>query len=206
MNTMNSPAPKLLKARIRHSRWFSLLLIPLLIFSIGVIEQEEFVEITMDWLGFALIILCVLGRSYCTLFIGGVKNEMVVRDGPFSIVRNPLYVFSFFGIVGIGMQSSRLSILFLLVAAFIIYYYFVVRREEAYLLNKFGDAYTKYLNEVPRWFPKFSLWSEPKEIVTRPYMIRQTMFDALVFLLPWPFFELLEALHRYDIIPSIITL
>lgn len=197
-------APTLLKKRQRHSRWFALLLVPLAIFTIGMLQEDGWQEIMMEWGGFFLVIACILGRSYCSVFIGGIKNEEVVRAGPFSIVRNPLYVFSFLGIVGIGLQSGRFSLLLILTGAFIVYYRFVVAREEAFLLNKFGESYRAYLQEVPRWWPRWSLWNEPAETVVRPYFVRQTMLDALVFLLPWPCFELLEMVHAYALLPSFI--
>ena len=196
----------LLKARQRHSRWFALMVIPLIVFSIGHLQDDGWQEETMEWVGFFLTVACVLGRTYCSAFIGGIKNERVVREGPFSMVRNPLYVFSFLGVVGIGLQSDKIVILGLLVISFIIYYRPVVRREEGYLLQKFGQPYAQYMAEVPRWFPKFSLWNEPAEIVVRPYFIRHTMLDAVVFFIPWPCFELLSLLQEHGYIPHFITL
>lgn len=200
------PKVSLLKARQRHTRWFAVMMIPLIVFSIGKLQDDGWQQEAMEWTGFFLTVICVLGRSYCSAFIGGIKNERVVRDGPFSVVRNPLYVFSFLGLAGIGLQSGRFSILALLVCGFIIYYKKVVEREEGYLQQKFGDAYVQYKAEVPRWFPTFSLWSEPAEITVRPYFIRHTMMDALVFFIPWPCFELLELLQLQGYLPHFITL
>ena len=201
--TATTAAPTLLKKRQHHTRLFALLLAPLIFFTVGRFEQNGWQDDLMEWSGFLLVCICVLGRSYCTVFIGGIKNETVVRQGPFSIVRNPLYVFSFIGLMGIGLQSGRFSILLLLVAAFVIYYRFVVEREEAYLQNKFGEAYSVYKSEVPRWFPKFSLWNEPAEVVVRPAFVRNTMRDGLTFFLAWPCLELLETLQTHHIIPTI---
>jgi protein-S-isoprenylcysteine O-methyltransferase Ste14 len=190
-------SPGLLKKRQRHSRWFVLLFAPLLVFTIGMAQEDGWQDETMEWTGYFLIILCVLGRSYASVFIGGIKNETVVRQGPFSIVRNPLYVFSFIGTVGVGLQSGRLSIALLLALVFMLYYRFVVAREEAFLLNKFGEPYQNYLREVPRWIPNFSLWSEPAEVVVRPQFVRGTMRDACVFFLAWPLLEVLEKAQHF---------
>ncbi len=196
----------LLKARQRHSRWFVVFMIPLIVFSISKLQDDGWQQETMEWAGFFLTVACVLGRTYCSAFIGGIKNERVVRDGPFSVVRNPLYVFSFLGLVGIGLQSGRFSILALLVGGFIVYYKSVVAREEGYLEQKFGEPYMRYKAEVPRWFPRMALWSEPAEIVVRPYFIRHTMLDALAFFIPWPCFELLQLLQAHGFLPHFITL
>ncbi len=195
----------LLKARQRHSRWFAFMVIPLVVFSAR-LEYANWQMQTMEWVGFLFTVACVLGRSYCSAFIGGIKNERVVREGPFSVVRNPLYVFSFLGVIGIGLQSDKFLVLLLLVASFIIYYKPVVRREEGFLVQKFGQPYQQYMAEVPRWFPKLSMWSEPAEIVVRPYFIRHTMLDAVVFFIPWPVFKLLAMLQAQGTIPHFITL
>ena len=203
---MTAAAPKLLKARQNHTRWFVALLVPVLVFGISSISPDALLHELMDWCGYFLVIFCVLGRAYSSAYIGGIKNEVVVRQGPFSIVRNPLYVFSFLGVVGIGLQSGMFTVLIGLVAVFVLYYRQVVQREEAFLLNKFGEDYARYLQEVPRWFPKFSLWNEPAEVTVRPYFLRNTMTDALIFFLPLPVFELLEDLHSAHIINTFISL
>src|SRR5690606_27834472 len=51
--------------------------------------------------GGAAILLAILGRTWCTLYIGGRKSAEIVRGGPYSVTRNPLYVFSTIGAAGI---------------------------------------------------------------------------------------------------------
>ena len=64
--------------------------------------------------GLVLILVCILGRTWCTLYIGGLKKRELVTAGPYSVVRNPLYVFTSIGTAGIGAQtgSSLVAILF----------------------------------------------------------------------------------------------
>ncbi|NBO18999.1 MAG: isoprenylcysteine carboxylmethyltransferase family protein [Proteobacteria bacterium] len=199
-------APKLLKARQRHTRWFAALLVLAILFSRGMMPPDGFWVELLQWVGYALVIACVLGRSYCSAFIGGIKNEGVMRMGPYGVVRNPLYVFSFLGVVGIGLQSGSILVAALLVATFMAYYTAVVAKEEAFLENKFGDEYRQYKAEVPRWLPALSKWREPEEMLTRPRFIRQTMMDAAVFFVALPAFETLEVLHAHGIIPTLLTL
>jgi protein-S-isoprenylcysteine O-methyltransferase Ste14 len=47
-----------------------------------------------EYVGYALVIVCVVGRIWCSAYVGGYKNTKLIDTGPFSIVRNPLYVFS----------------------------------------------------------------------------------------------------------------
>jgi len=64
----------------------------------------------MRWLGAALIFVCVSGRTWCTLYIGGRKNHELVTAGPYSVCRNPLYVFSIIGAIGIGAQLGAVLV------------------------------------------------------------------------------------------------
>jgi hypothetical protein len=143
---------------------------------------------------------------YCSLFIGGRKNDLVVRDGPFSVVRNPLYVFSFLAVVGIGLQSGMVTMLVLLVGGFLLYYPFVVRKEEAFLSHKFGEPYAEYMREVPRWLPNFELWREPDTMEVKLKFVLKTALDAAVFFLPLPLFQVLHLLQVTHTIPVWLVL
>ena len=88
----------------------------------------------------------------------GAKNDVVVRDGPFSVVRNPLYVFSFIAMMGIGLESRMYTVFVLLCGAYILYYPKVVKKEEEFLKAKFGEPYEKYMLEVPRWIPNLKIF------------------------------------------------
>ena len=60
--------------------------------------------------GALLIGACIVGRVFCTLYIGGGKNAQLVRHGPYSVARNPLYVFSLAGATGVGLSSASLVV------------------------------------------------------------------------------------------------
>lgn len=198
--------PVLLKARQNHSRIFAVLLVIALLVSKPLFTQGGFLRESMLWLGYFLVITGAFGRVYCSAFIGGRKNDEVVRAGMFSVVRNPLYVFSFIAMVGIGLQSGMLLVTAVLIAAFMLYYPLVVAKEEAFLENKFGEQYIKYKREVPRWIPDFKLWSEPEQFDAKPKFIRRTIFDALVFFLPLPCFIIINYLQFHGILPVWLTL
>jgi len=199
-------APKLLKKRQKHSRWLGLVLGIAMLFVKGRVSEDSFMEDTLESLGSLVIAVCVVGRSYCSAYIGGIKNDRVMREGPFSVVRNPLYVFSFIGLIGIGMISEMATVTLAMLVAFIVYYKFVVAREEAFLLNKFGEEYARYKQEVPRWWPKWPLWHEPEEITVRPKFLRRTMMDGLLFFLPFMYFEVVGTLQSHGVLPILLRL
>jgi len=199
-------SPKLLKDRQQHSRIFAMVLILILIVSKPLIPFGSSAHALMIWTGYILVIAGVFGRIYCSAFIGGRKNDVVVRGGPFSIVRNPLYVFSFMATVGIGMQSGMLIIMVVLIGAFMFYYPMVVAKEEGFLENKFGEEYRKYKNEVPRWVPNFGLWQEPELLEVKPEFLRKTILDASIFFLPFPCFILLHSIQADNTWLTFLTL
>lgn len=193
--------PKLLKARQLHSRIFAVLALVLVLFTQPMISPGTPVRHFMTWSGYALVIIGTFGRMYCSVFIGGRKNDEVVRIGPFSVVRNPLYVFSFIAVLGIGLESGAFIMLCLLVGAFILYYPLVVAREEAFLKDRFGAPYETYMREVPRWIPKLSLWVEPETCEVKPKFVRRTALDAIWFFVPLPCFVFINMAHALHELP-----
>lgn len=204
--TNPEPNPTLVKARQNHSRIFVVILVLVLLISKPMFAAGDFPRECMLWFGYAMVIFGAFGRVYCSAFIGGRKNDEVVRAGPFSVVRNPLYVFSFIAMIGIGLQSGMILLTLCLIVAFVLYYPLVVAKEEAFLEHKFGEPYIKYKQEVPRWIPNMKLWNEPEQVDAKPKFIRKTMLDASIFFLPLLCFALIASLQAHNILPVWLTL
>ncbi|MFA4949253.1 isoprenylcysteine carboxylmethyltransferase family protein [Brevundimonas sp.] len=147
---------------------------------------------TVEAIGLGAIILSIVGRAWCSLYIGGRKKAEIVDRGPYSISRNPLYVFSFFGAFGMGAQTGSLTIAGLFVVAAFLVFLLTVQREEAFLSREFGAVYAAYRARVPRFGPRFSLWRDERELTIRPAFFLLTIRDGLVFLLALPIFELID--------------
>lgn len=147
-----------------------------------------------DSLGLILLVICILGRIYCTLQIGGHKNADLVTTGIYSVVRNPLYFFSFIGVLGIGFISSQITVLVLLTIAFFLVYLPLIGREETFLQEKFGAVFTAYINRVPRFIPDFSLYQAPPAgaVTINLTTLHSALRDALWWLLPFIVFETIE--------------
>jgi hypothetical protein len=153
-----------------------------------------------------LIVLCILGRTWCTIYIGGHKNEKLVTDGPYSICRNPLYLFSIIGATGVGAQLG--SVVVALAAGFVAWlvFFLVVLKEEEFLVSMLGNAYRNYIVRVPRFLPKPSLWRDAKTLIVRPNSVLSTFVDACVFLISIPVAEGFDYLHDLGIVPVLIKL
>ena len=145
-----------------------------------------------EQIGLVLILLCILGRTWCTLYIGGCKKRELVRKGPYSVVRNPLYVFTVVGTAGVGTQSGSITNALVFGAASLLIFYFVVLQEERFLAAAFPDAFAAYAARVPRFWPRPSLWEDAGELVVKPYLVRRTFLDASLLLLAIPISDLID--------------
>jgi protein-S-isoprenylcysteine O-methyltransferase Ste14 len=96
-----------------------------------------------------LIGLAALGRLYATAFLGGFKNQKLVTEGPFSVMRNPLYFFSFVGVCGIALATAQIIIILLVPPLFWVLIHRLMQREEGFLREKFGEAYQVYCAQTP---------------------------------------------------------
>lgn len=147
--------------------------------------------------GLALLIIASLGRVWCLVYSGGRKNKILVTEGPYSVSRNPLYVFSFIGAVGLGLAVENPFLAGILAVLFGIYYPFVVRKEERQLALLLGSEYQDYLARTPRWIPNFRLFIEPQELIVNPKQVRRGILDAMWFLWFFLLWEVVELVRAY---------
>ena len=159
-----------------------------------------------ELVGLGLIVACILGRAWCTLYIGGRKAHELVELGPYSLSRNPLYVFSFMGALGLGMQSGSLTIGLLFLGIALAIFLPVVRREEEILQSMFGDAFASYRSRVPRFWPRIGAWRDAAAMTFSPGLFYVTLRDGLVFICVVPVFELIDMLQRWHVLPTVAAL
>ena len=195
-----SQGAHLQKSRIRHTRLAAFVGVPFLLTSQP--AWDAWVLYCLVWLGFLLIVLCVLGRAYASAFVGGRKNATLIAEGPFSVVRNPLYVFSFIGVLGVGLAAGSLVWAAILAALFALYYPAVVAKEEAYLRSLFGAEYDAYAARVPRWWPDLSLWRTPESVPLNPIFLFRTMRDGAWFFVAPPAFAAIRLLQGAGLWPA----
>lgn len=183
------------------------LLIGIMAIGASAAETGEMLHEMIEWVGILLIFICVFGRTACTLYIGGRKATALTEIGPYSVTRNPLYVFSVIGAIGVGAQFGSVMLAIAAGAlAWLIMHVFLVRKEEAALLERFGKPYAEYCRRVPRYWPDFSLWHEPASIVVSVPRVARTFLDASLFLLAVPLAECFEQLQRLGLIPVLFHL
>jgi protein-S-isoprenylcysteine O-methyltransferase Ste14 len=103
-----------------------------------------------DWLlaGFTVSMVGELIQLWC--FASLDKNATLTARGPYSMVRNPMYLGRFFILLGFLMLLGNG---WLLLAYAVVYWLYMdarVRREEAHLRPIFGAAYEDYCRTVRR--------------------------------------------------------
>lgn len=165
-------------------------------------EGHEHIEL----LGFILILICVGGRLWSILYVGGKKNDELISMGPYSMTQNPLYFFSTLGAVGAGlMYGSVLAAAALGLASFIVFRV-TARNEAEYLLGKFGPAYRAYAQRTPRFWPNPLLFRDQAEWQFSTHALKRTFYDGLYFLAIFPAIEAIEYLRASAILPTLFTL
>ncbi|MBU1863921.1 MAG: isoprenylcysteine carboxylmethyltransferase family protein [Candidatus Omnitrophica bacterium] len=82
------------------------------------------------------------------------KGTILATNGPFAYVRNPLYIGNFLIGLGIIVICRNAILTFLFVIGFVLSYWATVRKEEKVLFDTFGDHYSYYVKNVPRFIPK----------------------------------------------------
>ena len=160
----------------------------------------------IEWIGIVLIVLCILGRTWASLYIGGRKIDELVTAGPYSVSRNPLYFFSILGAAGIGAQVGSITLALICGALAFAVFLVVVAQEEALLLDIYGKRYRGYMAKVPRFLPNISLWRDERTLTIRPPRVLTTFGDALMFLLAVPLAEGFEYLQEIGAIPVLLIL
>jgi len=164
------------------------------------------VKLTIEWAGRALIIVCIVGRTWCSLYIGGRKTSQLVLTGPYSVSRNPLYVFSIIGAVGVGAQLGAVSVAILAGMVAWLVHIPVVIQEERLLLTSYGETYREYLARVPRFLPRFTMWKNVDFLEVRPQTVLVTFVDACFFLAAVPVAEICEHFQRTGVFPVMVRL
>ena len=180
--------------RIRLTQALYLLALALVAASDGRSIQAAFALLAQS-AGFGLVVVAVLGRLWTTVFIAGRKEEQLVREGPYARCRHPLYLCSVIGALGIGLTSLSLTLTILIplcVAAIVV---LAARREEAVLLATHGDAWHRYRDSVPAFWPGRSRWPMPDSVAVPPRIYRKAFLDAASFLGLWLLVLLIEGLR-----------
>lgn len=167
--------------RITVSRIFGIAFVALLL-TTGSVWQGTLVGRAMFLVGIVLAAAGMLGRVWCLTYSSGYKSSELVTQGPYSISRNPLYFFSFVGLVGIGLATETFTLTLLLIAFFALVYPAVIAGEEEFLRGRFGEPYGEYCRRTPRFLPNRALFVEPDSYTVQPRTLRRSLGGVIWFI------------------------
>ncbi len=147
----------------------------------GIASIEEKVRLTMAWyrvplMALLTITVVVFIRNMQAFWIGVPiavfgeliqmwaasqlhKNEYFTVSGPYSHVRNPMYIGRFFLGLGFFIMLWNPYIVVAYVVLFAAYAHMRVKREEIRLQQIFAPHYQHYCSEIRRWLPRLKPYS-----------------------------------------------
>ena len=156
------------------------------------IHEASLLSPFMEYGGFVLLIIAAVGRIWTSLYICGRKDAQLITDGPFSLCRNPLYLFSFIGAEGFVLAAENPLLAVLMPLLFWGYYYFVIKGEEDRLAKIFGPRYEAYCKTTPRILPDFSNYRSRTSVEIDLGVMKHVLLDASCFLILIVLIEILE--------------
>ncbi|MFO7939079.1 MAG: isoprenylcysteine carboxylmethyltransferase family protein [Bacteroidales bacterium] len=170
----------------RHRSYLPIVLYPLATLVLF-IERDALIQLSdIPW---SLICLAIsfLGLFIRILVIGYVPKgtsgrnthgqvaETLNTRGIYSIVRHPLYLGNFFMWLGIILYVGSIWFTLVCILLFWIYYERIMFAEEAFLKDKFGNAYADWSKNTPAILPRFRAWKSAhthfsaKNVLKREY-------------------------------------
>ncbi|RDJ03889.1 methyltransferase family protein [Rhizobium grahamii] len=163
---------------------------------------SEALEAWKNSLALLVILIGLLLRAtvigYAYIKRGGLNKRVYAKDlvteGMFGVCRNPLYVGNMLVYSGLFLfhGSPMVVVVGCLLFAFI--YQCIIYAEEEFLANKFGEGYSAYCRDVPRWGLKLSAFSSStegmafnwKRVIAKDY---STMSSTLIAVLVTEFYR-----------------
>jgi protein-S-isoprenylcysteine O-methyltransferase Ste14 len=113
------------------------------------------------FVGPSLVVTGQTLRLWAVRHIGIISRTRTTRfgpfvtDGPYAVLRNPLYVGNWLLWTGFAVWSGLLWMLPIAWGIFVLQYGAITRWEEERLRLHFGSAYDTYAGNVPRWRPRW---------------------------------------------------
>ncbi len=108
----------------------------------------------------AFAVLLILSGFLFRIAARGYKEEhssngnALVKDGPYAVIRNPMYFGTFLIGAGIILLIFRLWVLLLFSVVYLMIYIPQTRKEEVVLSEMFGGDYRDYCRATPKYFPR----------------------------------------------------
>ena len=193
-------------ARKQLIRIFVVLGFAMLMFHQSTWPPESIVYLSLTRAGVATVVAAIAARVWIRGHLGYRRLQSFVSDGPYSVVRHPLYLSSMVGTAGIGAQSGSIIMMFICLLPIWVIFNRVAQIEEVEMLARFGQEYESYLARTPRFIPRFSQWAIAQEITTESSIVMHSFRNSSNFALSIPIFMAIEWAQRASILPVLLRL
>ncbi len=103
------------------------------------------------------------------------KIRVLTTAGPYSFVRNPLYVGNFLMGLGFCLFVRDLMLILMYLALFFFFYLGTMKKEEGLLTDLFGKEYIDYKKNVPAFIPRILPYASKKPM---RYSLKQAHYNG----------------------------
>ena len=114
--------------------------------------------ISLAGLGIKIYTAGLAGQGTFVRTISTAREKELNTTGMYSIVRHPLYLGNFVIWAGIVLFPHSFALAAFCLLAFFLLYERIIHAEEAFLVEKFGTAYTEWAQKTPMFVPRFKFW------------------------------------------------
>ncbi len=120
-----------------------------------------------------------------------VANSLNTK-GIYSVVRHPLYVGNFFMWLSVAMLPGNYWFVLCFILAYWLYYERIMFAEEAFLRQKYGQAYTDWSAQTPAFIPNFTKWEPAKLNFSLKNVLKREITGLWILILLFVFFRILH--------------
>ena len=190
--------------RLLISRIFLLIMIIVLLFSDNKVDNWSPTYNWLEFFGYFFGLIGVFGRIWSSLFIEGNKTQKLIVKGPYSLMRNPLYFFSFILLIGFCFFIKSILVFTTFFLIWILIYRNTMNSEEKNLISNHNQEYVDYYNNTPKIFPNFNLYksfsvNDKMDIDIKK--IERVLTESFGFLFLFGIIKVIEYLHLNGILP-----
>lgn len=145
-------------------------------------------------IGFILLIFGCFGRIWASLYIEGNKTKNLITNGPFMMVRNPLYFFSLMILIGFCFALKSLFLPIGLILIFIVFHVPTIANEERKLRDIHGELFDDYVRSTPRLIPnifKYKKHITSDRVNIKIKRINGVLLEVIGYIFTYTFIDLL---------------
>ena len=177
------------------SKRMAILRISVILIIIFIILDNNFSTYTLDidmntsvlfsCIGFTFVVLGGFGRIWASLYLEGFKTKKLIKEGPYSMVRNPLYFFSLMLFLGMCFAIKSIAISVALLLVFVLFHVPTILNEEKVLLSTHDESYRAYYESTPRLLPnlfKYKKTESTDMIQVRIKSINKRLWEVIGYL------------------------